>query len=125
VLPFSPPGLSPRSGRSSTPPPSLDPFPPLPYSPTHPPSPLPIQAVIAVAWLHRAGRSHDNISSKNFLFSDNGTRALLKLTGYVVMPIESRAPKRLLKVRGNGVVPRGWACCIPTAGPPPLPFPPF
>jgi hypothetical protein len=65
-----------------------------------PPSPSPsrTQAVIGVAWMHRAGRSHDNICSKNLFFSDKTPRALLKLGGYVVLPVESRAPKRLLKV---------------------------
>jgi serine/threonine protein kinase len=43
---------------------------------------LSLQAAIAVSWLHRGGRSHDNICSRNFLFSDNTPKALLK-----VMPL--------------------------------------
>ena len=37
------------------------------------------QAVIAVAWLHRHGRSHDNICARNFMFSDNSPKQLLKV----------------------------------------------
>jgi serine/threonine protein kinase len=38
-----------------------------------------LQAAIGVSWLHRGGRSHDNICSRNYLFSDNTKKALLKV----------------------------------------------
>ena len=41
---------------------------------------LMLQATIGVSWLHRSARSHDNVCSKNYIFSDNTPKALLKVS---------------------------------------------
>ncbi len=37
------------------------------------------QCVIAVGWMHRNGKSHDNINSENFMFTSEDPKALLKV----------------------------------------------
>ena len=61
-----------------------------------------LQAVIAVAWLHRGGRSHDNICAKNFFFTDNTPRALLKVRGGLL--VASCISKQLFFGGAGGLV---------------------